>query len=62
MFVLAFFLSFTRTCPKNDPRFKPLIQRVTQNFDTFEDYGSIFDNTEGKKGYSNHSQIFMAWF
>lgn len=42
-------LEFLKTCPKNDPRFKPLIQRVTQNFDTFEDYGSIFDNTEGRR-------------
>jgi len=33
-------LDFLQTCPKTDPRFKPLIQRVTQNFDSFEDYGS----------------------
>lgn len=32
-----------RTCPKSDPRFKQLVQRVTQNFDTFEDYGSNLD-------------------
>jgi hypothetical protein len=37
-----------RTCPKTDPRFKPLVQRVTQNFDTFEDYGSPLDNSDGK--------------
>jgi hypothetical protein len=32
-----------RTCPKTDPRFKQLVARVTQNFDTFEDYGSNLD-------------------
>jgi len=41
-------LDFLKTCPKTDPRFKPLIQRVTQNFDTFEDFGSNLDN-EGRK-------------
>jgi len=42
-------LEFLKTCPKSDPRFKPLIQRVTQNFDTFEDYGSTFENSEGRR-------------
>jgi len=37
-------LDLLQTCPKTDPRFKPLIQRVTQNFDSFEDYGSNLDN------------------
>jgi len=36
-------LEFLKTCPKSDPRFKPLIQRVTQNFDTFEDFGTNLD-------------------
>lgn len=36
-----------RTCPKNDPRFHQLVSRVTQNFDTFEDYGSNLDR-QGK--------------
>lgn len=40
-------LEFLKSCPKTDPRFKPLIQRVTQNFDTFEDYGSNLHH-EGK--------------
>jgi serine/threonine kinase 38 len=40
-------LEFLKTCPKGDARFKPLIQRVTQNFDTFEDYGSNL-HKEGK--------------
>lgn len=37
-------LDFLQTVPKTDPRFKPLIQRVTQNFDSFEDYGSNLDS------------------
>jgi serine/threonine kinase 38 len=41
-------LEYLKTCPKSDPRFKPLVQRVTQNFDTFEDYGSPLDNGVGK--------------
>jgi hypothetical protein len=43
---LAYIVLFVenRTCPKSDPRFQPLVQRVTQNFDTFEDFGdSPFD-------------------
>lgn len=36
-----------RTCPKTDPRFKTLVQRATQNFDTFEDFGSNID-VEGR--------------
>jgi serine/threonine kinase 38 len=40
-------LVYLKTCPKSDPRFKPLVQRVTQNFDTFDDYGSNLDS-EGK--------------
>lgn len=36
-----------RTCPKNDPRFHQLVARATQNFDTFEDYGSNLDR-EGR--------------
>lgn len=42
-------LEFLKTCPKSDPRFKQLIQRVTQNFDTFEDFGSNLDGEEGRK-------------
>jgi hypothetical protein len=42
----SLFLSFfaaNRTCPKTDPRFHQLVSRVTQNFDTFEDYGTNLD-------------------
>ena len=43
---IDFFLTpFYRTCPKSDPRFKQLISRVTQNFDTFDDYGTNLDTT-----------------
>lgn len=38
------YVSALRTCPKSDPRFKQLVARVTQNFDTFEDYGSNLDS------------------
>lgn len=37
-------LEYLKTCPKTDPRFKQLISRVTQNFDTFDDYGTNLDN------------------
>jgi hypothetical protein len=43
-----------RTCPKSDPRFKQLVQRVTQNFDTFEDYGTNLNN-EGKTRVQRNS-------
>lgn len=33
-------LEYLKTCPKDDARFPQLESRVTQNFDTFEDYGS----------------------
>jgi len=33
-------LEYMKTCPKTDPRSPQLISRITQNFDTFEDFGS----------------------
>lgn len=36
-------LDYLKTCPKTDPRFPQLVKRMTQNFDTFEDYGSNLD-------------------
>ncbi|CAB9506336.1 RAC family serine/threonine-protein kinase homolog [Seminavis robusta] len=36
-------LEYLKTIPKSDPRFRTLVQRVTQNFDTFEDFGSNLD-------------------
>jgi len=40
-------LEYLKTCPKTDPRFPQLVSRVTQNFDTFEDYGSNLER-QGK--------------
>ena len=40
---------FCRTCPKNDRKFRDLVSRATQNFDTFEDFGSNLDSDEGKR-------------
>lgn len=40
-------MEFLMTCPKSDPRFEPLVRRVTQNFDSFDDHGTNLDN-EGK--------------
>jgi len=45
-------LEFLKTCPKSDPRFKSLVQRVTQNFDTFEDYGSTLDSKDVQRRVS----------
>ena len=42
-------LKIHRTCPKSDRRFNSLVERVTQNFDTFEDYGSNLDSNEGRR-------------
>lgn len=42
-------LEHLKTCPKNDRRFKDLVSRATQNFDTFEDFGSNLDSDEGKR-------------
>lgn len=42
-------MQFARTCPKPDPKFKAVIQRLTQNFDTFEDYGTNLESTEARK-------------
>jgi succinylglutamate desuccinylase len=40
--------SLFRTCPKSHPKFKQLVQRVTQNFDTFEDFGTNLES-EGRR-------------
>jgi serine/threonine protein kinase len=46
-------LEYLKTCPKSDPRFKQLVARVTQNFDTFEDYGSNLDATGKQRVLKN---------
>lgn len=48
-------LEFLKTCPKSDPRFGQLIARVTQNFDTFEDFGSNLDAPGGKSRVGKNS-------
>jgi len=48
-------LEFLKTCPKSDPRFGQLISRVTQNFDTFEDFGSNLDAPGGKSRVGQNS-------
>ena len=42
-------LEYLKTCPKSDARFPQLIKRVTQNFDTFEDFGSNLDTTPKRR-------------
>jgi len=43
-------------CDKNDPRFPTLVEQATQNFDTFEDFGSPLHNTRDvKKRVENNS-------
>lgn len=38
-----------KTCPKSDHRFNELVSKATQNFDSFEDFGSNLDSNGGKK-------------
>jgi len=55
-------LEFLKTCPKSDPRFKPLIQRVTQNFDTFEDYGSnLYKESKTKRVDQERLDHFVGY-
>jgi len=42
-------LDHLKTCPKNDRKFRDLVNRATQNFDTFEDFGSNLDSVEGRR-------------
>mmetsp|Transcript_21251 Transcript_21251/g.27408 ORF Transcript_21251/g.27408 Transcript_21251/m.27408 type:complete len:353 (-) Transcript_21251:140-1198(-) len=48
-------LEMLKTCPKSDRRFKELVARATQNFDTFEDFGSNLDSEEGRKRVDKNS-------
>jgi len=48
-------LEILKTCPKSDRRFKELVARATQNFDTFEDFGSNLDSEEGRKRVDKNS-------
>jgi len=51
-------LQFLRTCPKTDPRFGPLVDRVTQNFDTFEDMGSNLDGERQRVTKNSLDQFY----
>eukprot|EP00555_Chaetoceros_dichaeta_P015209 CAMPEP_0198264140 /NCGR_PEP_ID=MMETSP1447-20131203/14907_1 /TAXON_ID=420782 /ORGANISM="Chaetoceros dichaeta, Strain CCMP1751" /LENGTH=523 /DNA_ID=CAMNT_0043952991 /DNA_START=229 /DNA_END=1800 /DNA_ORIENTATION=- len=42
-------LEHLKTCPKNDRNFRDLVSKATQNFDTFEDFGSNLNSDEGRK-------------
>ena len=50
-----------RTCPKSDPRFRQLVQRVTQNFDTFEDFGSNLDRDSKTRVNTNALDQFFDY-
>ena len=50
-----------RTCPTTDPRFKQLVQRVTQNFDTFEDYGTNLQSQGRQRVVRNQLDQFYDY-
>eukprot|EP00934_Nitzschia_sp_Nitz4_P007301 Nitzschia sp. Nitz4//scaffold3_size479765//451758//453618//NITZ4_000190-RA/size479765-augustus-gene-1.630-mRNA-1//-1//CDS//3329551028//7291//frame0 len=54
-------LEYLKTCPKSDPRFHQLVSRVTQNFDTFEDYGSNLDKQGKNRVTRNHLDQFYDY-
>lgn len=54
-------LEYLKTCPKSDPRFKPLTARVTQNFDTFEEKGSTLDNPGKVRVVKNNLDQFYNY-
>lgn len=59
MLTLLFFVY--RTCPKSDPRFKPLVSRVTQNFDSFDDYGTNLDKSGKQRVVKNTLDQFYDY-
>lgn len=54
-------LEYLKTCPKNDPRFPQLESRITQNFDTFEDYGSNLEQTGRTRVLRNQLDQFYDY-
>mmetsp|Transcript_5772 Transcript_5772/g.17156 ORF Transcript_5772/g.17156 Transcript_5772/m.17156 type:complete len:743 (+) Transcript_5772:444-2672(+) len=54
-------LDFLKTCPTNDPRFKQLISKVTQNFDTFEDYGTNLERSGRTRVMRNQLDQFYDY-
>ena len=56
-----YFLLYCRVCDKNDPRFPTLVEQATQNFDTFEDFGSPLHNTrDGKHIHTSRTNLFRT--
>jgi hypothetical protein len=47
-----------RTCPTSDPRFKQLVERVTQNFDTFEDFGTNLSQKKNRVNVTHLDQFY----
>ena len=60
-FLCLIILRITRTCPKSDPRFRQLVQRVTQNFDTFEDFGSNLESESKTRVHKNALDQFYDY-
>jgi len=54
-------LEYLKTCPKNDPRFPQLESRITQNFDTFEDYGSNLEQAGRTRVLRNQLDQFYDY-
>mmetsp|Transcript_7241 Transcript_7241/g.17701 ORF Transcript_7241/g.17701 Transcript_7241/m.17701 type:complete len:541 (+) Transcript_7241:213-1835(+) len=51
-------LEYLKTCPKNDPRFPQLEKRITQNFDTFEDYGTNLEQGRTRVSRNQLDQFY----
>mmetsp|Transcript_23924 Transcript_23924/g.26674 ORF Transcript_23924/g.26674 Transcript_23924/m.26674 type:complete len:549 (-) Transcript_23924:176-1822(-) len=54
-------LEYMKTCPKTDPRSPHLISRITQNFDTFEDYGSNLEQQSRSRVLRNQLDQFYDY-
>eukprot|EP00559_Dactyliosolen_fragilissimus_P005033 CAMPEP_0184867934 /NCGR_PEP_ID=MMETSP0580-20130426/28407_1 /TAXON_ID=1118495 /ORGANISM="Dactyliosolen fragilissimus" /LENGTH=530 /DNA_ID=CAMNT_0027368483 /DNA_START=156 /DNA_END=1748 /DNA_ORIENTATION=+ len=51
-------LHYLKTCPKTDPNFNELVSRVTQNFDTFEDFGSNLDSSNRRVSKTSLDEFY----
>jgi len=51
-------LQYLKTCPTSDPRFKQLVERVTQNFDTFEDFGTNLSQKKNRVNVTHLDQFY----
>lgn len=54
-------LEYMKTCPKNDPRFPQLESRISQNFDTFEDYGTNLEQSGRTRVLRNQLDQFYDY-